>query len=337
MDYSKSSSLNKWNDFINSKKTKKMFIDLYSGKELGSQIKRYAVLINKFIKEFNADGFSVFSSPGRSELIGNHTDHNNGKVVAAGINLDSIAAAAPNNDSVIKIISEGYNNSIIVNLNDLSIKKDEAGKSVSLVRGIAAKIKSLGYNVSGFNACITSNVAKGSGLSSSACFEVLIGTIINHMFNDNKIKTVEIAKIGQFAENVYFGKPCGLMDQIACINGGIVSIDFKDKEKPVINKISIDLINNGYDLVIVNTGGSHSDLTEDYAAIPDEMKKIANFFKKQNCREIDLNKLKLNFNKLRALKNDRAILRVIHFINENKRVDDAIEALKTKNIKKFSS
>ncbi|OGU30629.1 MAG: galactokinase [Ignavibacteria bacterium GWA2_35_9] len=298
------------------------------------QQKRYKKLSKNFREYFREAQVRYFSSPGRTEISGNHTDHNNGVVIAASINLDSIACAAKSNSDV-EIYSDGFNRPFKVSLDNLNPVDDEAGTTYALIRGIAAGLSEKGYKIGGLKACITSDVLIGSGLSSSASIEVLIGTIFNHLYNDGKISAEEIAKIGQFAENKFFKKPCGLMDQVACATGGIISIDFKDKNKPVVKKIDFDFNRKGYSLLVVHTGGSHINLTDDYAAIPEEMKSVASVFGKEVCREIDFSYFMKSINRIRSKVSDRAILRVYHFLKENERVKNQIEALKKNDFAKF--
>jgi len=293
-------------------------------KVINYQIDRYNKLSEKFENIFGTKPAKFFSTPGRTEISGNHTDHNHGMVIAASVNLDSIACVTEA-DSVVEIHSEGYEKPFLVQLDNLKPMDCEAGTTNSLIRGIASRFVEKGFNVGGFKACITSEVLQGSGLSSSASIEVLIGTMFNHLYNNGTISAVEIAKIGQYAENVYFKKPCGLMDQLACAVGGIISIDFNNPENSVINKINFDFHSTGYKLIVVDTEANHADLTEDYAAIPEEMKQVAKYFNKKFCSEISLEELLPKINSLRDKVSDRAILRAIHFFEENKRVKKQIE------------
>lgn len=286
-----------------------------------------------FKTKFNEDADLFFSAPGRTELGGNHTDHQHGIVLAAAINLDSKAAVKLNNKDYICIDSDGFEE-IKVELNDLSLKEEEKGTSISLVRGILSKIKELGGDLKGFNACIFSSVLQGSGLSSSASFEVLIATIINY-FSELYLDQVEIAKISQYAENVYYGKPCGLMDQTASAVGAVVSIDFKDNTKPVINKINYDFDNSGYTLFVIDSGASHADLTKDYADITIELKQVCNFFNKNYLREVDEKEFYDNFEGLRKQVGDRAMLRAIHVFDENKRALNEAKALENNDFVTF--
>lgn len=278
---------------------------------------------------------AIFSTSGRTELGGNHTDHNNGRVIAGSINLDTLAAVHEVMDYTVTFISEGYS-PICVDISDLSVNPAEFGTTESLIRGVAAAFVKRGGCLGGFAANVTSNVFKGSGLSSSAAIEVLIGTIFNSLFNSDKFSTTELAIMGQEAENIYFGKPSGLMDQVACANGGIVGIDFYNTSNPIITPISIDFTDYGFDYVIVNTGGSHADLTADYASIPLEMKAVAKFFGKEVLREVDPKTFLDNVVELRHyLKNDRAILRAYHFFREDACVEKMLSALSSCDFKAY--
>lgn len=284
--------------------------------------------LNKLFEEnFSGGKKYLFSSPGRIEIAGNHTDHNNGQVVAAAIDLDSLAVVSKTDDMKVNFISTNLNQHIRVDINDLVIKSEEAGQTSSLIRGVAFKFVELGYKIGGFNCIVESEVAIGSGLSSSASIEILVGEIFNYLFNNNTIGPIELAKIGQFAENDFFGKPCGLMDQLAIAYGGIIGIDFLDFKNPKVINIHADLTPFNYSFVIVNTGGSHADLTDDYASIPKEMNEIAHYFKQQSLRFIDRDILIKNINPLREIYGDRAILRAIHFIKENQRAESIIKLL----------
>lgn len=278
---------------------------------------------------------AIFSTSGRTELGGNHTDHNHGHVIAGSINLDTIAAVHEVMDYTVTFISEGFC-PISVDISDLSVNTAEYGTTESLIRGVAAAIVKRGGCLGGFAANVTSNIFKGSGLSSSAAIEVLIGTIFNSLFNSNKFSTTELAIMGQEAENIYFGKPSGLMDQVACANGGIVGIDFCDTSNPVITPISVDFTDYGFDYVIVDTGGSHADLTADYASIPVEMKAVAKFFGKNYLREVELKLFFDNISEVRHyLKNDRAILRAYHFFREDACVEEMLGALSNSDFKTY--
>lgn len=307
------------------------------GDDAQAQQERLYSLAESYEKDFG-DGADLrfFSAPGRTEVGGNHTDHNNGKVIAAAINLDAVAAVEARDDGVICVNSQGYS-PVVVDSNDLSIIDSEKGTSPALIRGVCARFNQLGYKYGGFNASVTSQVLSGSGLSSSAAYEVLIGTILNYLYNDGKISAVEIAQISQYAENVYFDKPCGLMDQTACSVGGFVKIDFEDTSKPVIEKVDFDIAKHGYNLCIIDTGGNHADLTGDYAAIRIEMNSVAEYFGKSVLRQVDEADVMANIGDIRKKTGDRAIERAIHFYNENKRVERISKALSDGDIEEFKS
>ena len=277
---------------------------------------------------------ALFSAPGRSEIGGNHTDHQHGHVLCAGVNLDMLACAAPNGQKVIRIRSEGYPD-LEVELSDLLPHADERGTSAALVRGVAAKITQLGYEVSGFDACITSDVLSGSGLSSSAAYEVLIGTILNTFFCDGTLDAVEIAKIGQYAENIYFGKPCGLMDQMASSVGGVVSIDFTDTAEPVVERVEYDFMRANHALCIIDTGSCHADLTEDYAEIPREMGQVAAYFGKEYLRQVPQEQFEQFIGPLREACGDRAVLRAMHFYGDDARAAREAEMLRQGDFEGF--
>ncbi len=291
------------------------------------QTARYAAAADRFDALFGKGReVMLFSAPGRTEIGGNHTDHQRGRVLAAAVNLDVIAVVSINQDNVIRIKSEGYDMDAVP-LTVLSPNPSERGSSASLIRGIAARFSALGYRIGGFDAYTTSDVLPGSGLSSSAAFEVLVGTILNYLYNEGAITAAVIAQIGQYAENDYFGKPCGLMDQTASAVGGFVSIDFENPADPVIKQVAFDLASSGYALCIVNTGGSHADLTADYAAVPAEMKAVAGQFGKQHLRKVPEEAFYAQIGELRDKVSDRAILRAVHFFDDNARVSEQATAL----------
>ena len=308
---------------------------LYSSDELDYQKKRLITLSEEYASVFSDnDEIRIFSAPGRSEIGGNHTDHNKGKVLAAGINLDAVAIASKTNSTVVNLKSERYEMDTI-DVCDSSIHSNETTHSASLIRGVAAGFKNRGYNVGGFNAYTASNVISGSGLSSSAAFEVLVGTIFNHLFNDGKISPVEIAQIAQYAENVYFGKPCGLMDQMACSVGGFVKIDFENPEKPLIKKLDFDFASCRHALCIIDTGASHSDLTDEYASVRSEMEAVARVFGKEVLRQVPKKDVLSNISKIREEVNDRAVLRALHYYAENERVEKLGSALEGSDFEEF--
>ena len=296
-------------------------------KTLYLQRERYIRAVARFAEIFpDRDDVHMFSAPGRSEIGGNHTDHQRGCALAAAVDLDVIAVVAFHDEGVIRMYSEGYSMSEI-DLSDLSVHEDETGSSKAIIRGIVARFAQMGVKVGGFDAYTISNVIGGSGLSSSAAFETLLGTIIDVRYNDCHAGEIEIAKIGQYAENVYFGKGSGLLDQMVCSVGGFVFMDFRDTDDPIVEKHHFDFERAGYSLCITDTKGSHSDLTADYVAVPEEMKAVAALFGKSVLREVDEDEFFRNITSLRGRVSDRAILRAIHFFGENRRARLEVEAL----------
>jgi len=322
--------------YINEGKLDAALSSLYGKEKLALARARYISAINEFESRYGSDReIALFSVSGRSELSGNHTDHNFGRVIAASIDLDIIAVASPSDNSVIRIKSEGFPEDVI-DFSDYNAPRAEGfGSSAAIIAGMSEGIAKNGFAIGGFDAYTTSSVLKGSGLSSSAAFEDMVGTILSHLYNDGKIDNVLIAKIAQYAENEFFGKPCGLMDQVACAAGGIVAIDFADPTAPVIEKLDFDITEAGYNLCIINTGGNHADLTGDYAAVPAEMKAVAAHFGKKVLRELSAEEVISEIPSLREKVGDRAILRALHFFNENKRVEAQVEALKANDIDSF--
>ena len=293
----------------------------------------YEAIKQQFEACFGRPARFVFSAPGRTELGGNHTDHQLGRVLAGAVSVDTLAAVASNGEDVIRVQSEGYP-LCTVSLKDLSIRPADFGSTLSLIRGVAAKITQLGHSVTGFDAYVTSRVLPGSGLSSSAAFEVLLGTVINHL-DACGLNAIQIAQIGQYAENVYFGKPCGLMDQMASSVGGIVTIDFADRDNPVVEPLRFDFASCGHALCIVNSGADHADLTDEYAAIPREMKAVCAFFGKEHLREVDEDEFYARLPQIRAAAGDRAVMRSMHFFEDNRRVAKQVEALKANDFARF--
>ena len=324
-------------DFLKEKKMDEKFSSIYGGDaySISEAYKRLSDTIKHFESIEKTQEIYVFSASGRTELSGNHTDHNNGCVLTASINLDKLAVVSKRDDNKIVVYTDYSNTPDIIDINDLNINKDEYGKSNALTRGVCAGIKNKGYNIGGCTVTLNNKVLIGSGLSSSASFESLIGEIQNALYNEDKISKVDIAKIGQYAENVYFGKPCGLMDQMGCSVGGIMSIDFKDNDNPIIEKVEYDFESKGYALMIVDAKGDHSGLTNEYAAIREEMNAVANYFGKKVCREITKKELIDNASKLRAEVGDRAIMRAYHFLEENERVINQINSLKKDDINTY--
>lgn len=308
---------------------------LYGAEHISTQKQRYADLLDKFAQTFpNASAPELFSAPGRTEIGGNHTDHQHGCVVAASVDLDIAAAAAKNDDGVIRVLSEGYPMNT-VDLLDLSVRECEFNETSALIRGVAAGMTERGYEIGGFDVYMTSNVLQGSGLSSSAAFEVMMGTLLNHLYNDGKVDPVTVAQIGQYAENVHFGKPCGLLDQMACSVGGYVAVDFYDPSKPIVEKIDFDFTKSGYTMCIIDTKGSHANLTDEYAAIPGELKSVAAQFGKEVLRQIPAQSFYEKMGELRSVVSDRALLRASHFYEENIRAQEMAQALKTHDFEQF--
>lgn len=314
---------------------------LYGADEQAYQqaCKRYLQLEDLFFQVFPAASARTdvrfYSTPGRSEILGNHTDHQKGHVICASISLDIIAAVQPTDTGLIRLHSEGYNQLIEVNLNDLAVKEAEFGKSAALIRGIVHKMQEEGLKIGGFDACVISNVPGGSGLSSSAAFEVLLVTIIDDLYNGNKLSPLQRAQISQYAENVYFNKPCGLMDQCGTSFGGLIALDFADSKQIKVKQLANPLTSSNYRLLITKTGGSHADLTADYAAIPAEMKEVAHCFGKNYLAEVPAADFWRRLGQLREQVSDRALLRAFHFFQEEERVAQAISALERQDLPAF--
>lgn len=295
---------------------------------LSKQRERYAKAVEEFEKHFDGTReLRLYSAPGRTEIGGNHTDHNHGVVMAAAVDLDMVAVVAQNNSTQVNIYSQNFERTDSVDVSCLAPQEQEKGSSPSLIRGIAARIVELGGTVGGFDAYTTSDVLRGSGLSSSAAFEVLVGEIFNAEFNDGRFSAVDNAKIGQYAENVFFDKPCGLMDQTACAVGSAITIDFKEPASPVVDKIPFDIAKHGFCLCITDTKGSHADLTDDYAAIRREMESVAEFLGKKVLRDVDEEVFFSKIAEIREKLGDRAVLRAIHFFTDCKRAKALYEAV----------
>ena len=302
---------------------------LYGSRDgmLVEQTTRYAGILKRHEELFHREDGNVLlvSAPGRTEIGGNHTDHNRGRVLAAAVNLDTLAAVSPRDDNKVEIYSDGYP-ALNLDLSDLTVHEEEKGTTAALIRGVAARMKELGYRIGGFDACVTSSVASGSGLSSSAAFEVMVCAMLDALYNGFSIDYKLRAKISQYAENVYFGKPSGLLDQMASSAGGLVTVDFKHDD-PEVRPINFNFAALGYSLVVVATGGSHADLTDAYAAIPDEMKQVAAYFGEPYLRRVRHEEFIQAIPELRGKVSDRAILRAMHFYQENDRVTRQVEAL----------
>lgn len=310
-------------------------LDIYGEeKQLEYQKKRYTDAISKFENYYGEGDITIFSAPGRSEIGGNHTDHQHGEVLAASINLDAIGIVKKTDDGVVRVLSDNYPEAVI-SLEELGIKQEEKETTLSLVKGVLAGFTEHDLKIGGFCAYITSDVLIGAGLSSSAAFETLIGTILSGLYNDMSVSPILIARIGQYAENVYFGKPCGLMDQMASSVGNLVHIDFNNPAEPIVEKVDFSIEEHGYSLCITDTKGSHADLTHEYAAIPTEMKAVATYFDKEVLRDVSAEDMFANMSNIREKSGDRSVLRALHFINENKRVEKEVAALKSGEILEF--
>jgi galactokinase len=296
---------------------------------------RYLRLLDRFLSTFSGDAEAVFfSAPGRTEIGGNHTDHNHGRVLAAAVDLDAIAVAARSDDGRAVVESEGYPRQE-VDLDRLHPVEAEKGTPAAVVRGVCARMRANGHGIGGFQACVASRVPMGSGLSSSAAFEVLVGTVLNGLYNGGRVPDVEIARIGQWAENRYFGKPCGLMDQTASAVGGFVAIDFRDPERAQVRKVDFDFNSSGHALVIVDTGGSHADLTGEYAAIPEEMRSVARELGGSVLRDVSREAVTAAIPALRARLGDRAVLRALHFFDDDRRAAEEAAALERGDFAQF--
>lgn len=319
---------------LKSDKGAALFKKLYGEEAILENQDRYLDLIEKFQKSFFQENISMFSSPGRTEISGNHTDHNHGKVLAGSINLDCVGIAAKNNSNYVNIISETFHQNFSIDINDLKPGEKMAG-TVDLVKGLLAGFQESGYYIGGFDAYITSSVISAAGVSSSAAFEMLVCSILNEFFNEGRMDTVAYAHIGKYAENKYWNKASGLLDQMACAVGGLITIDFLEPSIPAVEKIDFDFSAQGYDLIIVNTGKGHADLSEDYSSVPIEMKKVAEFFGKSYCSEITEEEVIGKLQKVREFAGDRSVLRALHFFEENKRVEAEVAALKENRFDDF--
>ena len=307
---------------------------LYTKDGVKNNLKRYEEVLQGFVREFGKKDVKLFSSPGRTEISGNHTDHNNGKVLGGSINLDCIAAATNNGSNIVNIVSESFSQKFKIDINDIAPGVEKAG-TTELLKGILAGFKERKADIGGFDAYITSNVISSAGVSSSAAFETLICQVINTLFNDGKLSKTDYAYIGKYAENHYWDKASGLLDQMCCAYGGLISIDFKNPDMPKVNEIDFDFGAAKHDLIIVQTGRGHADLSADYSSIPAEMKKVAEYFNKKTLSEVDEREFYNNLPKLREYAGDRALLRSIHFFDENKRVENEVKALTNNDFDTF--
>lgn len=313
----------------------KRLLDIYvDAEKIPYQKARYKKAVQSYEIYFEEGEVEIYSAPGRSEIGGNHTDHQHGEVLAASINNDAIAIVTPLDEPIVRVVSDGYE-MITLGLDNLAAKEEEKETTLALLKGVLAGVQQHGYQIGGFQAYIASDVLIGAGLSSSAAYETLIGTLISGIFNHLEISPIEIAVIGQYAENVYFGKPCGLMDQMASSVGNLVHIDFENPDEPKVEKVDFDFNRCGYSLCITDTKGSHADLTADYAAIPEEMKRVAEFFGKKVLREISREQLLGQMAQVREVSGDRAVLRALHFVCENERVQKEVEALNQGKVNDF--
>lgn len=311
-------------------------LSFYPENVLDYQLERYERTAGDFKAAFGYEASNVFSAPGRSEICGNHTDHNLGKAVGASINLDMLAFAAKRDDGVICIKAAGFDD-ITIDTRDLDMREGEKNSSAALVRGVCRKLSDMGYSIGGFDAFTTNDVLKGSGLSSSAAFEIMMSFILNSYYNEEKIDAKTMAVASQYAENVYFGKGSGLLDQLSCAFGGIISIDFKDPADPVVEKLPFDFTSTGYSMVITDTRCDHADLSGDYDAIKGEMQAVSQHFGKEHLRDVEYGEFYAALPELKATLSERAIIRAFHYFNENKNVENLADALQANDFDTFLS
>lgn len=321
-------------NYIASGKLDEKLVELYGENELAAQKDRYLGVAEDALKLYGDREAMLFSAPGRTEVGGNHTDHQLGSVLAASLNLDCIAVVIPTDDHIVRYCAKGFEVRP-VDLHDLEIHKEEKNSTEALIRGVAAGLAKRGYSCGGFEAFAESNVIPGGGMSSSAAFEVLLGTIQNVIYNDGKVSAQDIAKIGQFAENEYFMKPSGLLDQMACSVGSFAAIDFADKENPVVEKVPFNPADYGFDLVLTDVKASHADLSDEYGLIPQEMRQVAAVLGKEVLGQTSVEEVIAHVNEIREKCGDRAFLRAYHYVNETRRAKDEAAALKAGDIKQF--
>ncbi|MDO4523581.1 MAG: galactokinase family protein [Eubacteriales bacterium] len=319
---------------LNKKETITLFEDLYGKDNVEANVERYRQLADGFVKNFGDEEFELFSSPGRTEIGGNHTDHNHGKVLAGSVNQDCICAARRNGGNTIRIVSETFHQDFTINLDKLETTDKTTG-TVALMKGMLAGFVEKGFQIGGFDAYTTSNVISAAGVSSSASFEMLICCMLDYFFNENKLSVTDYAHVGRYAENKYWNKASGLLDQMACASGGVVTIDFKDCENPKVEKIDFSLDEIDCDLLIVNTGKGHANMSDEYSAVPVEMKRAAAFFGKEVLAEVDYEEFLKKIPQMRKEIGDRCVLRALHFYSENIRVDEEVAALKEKQYDDF--
>lgn len=314
-------------EVLNGAGAERLLTELYGADQVEEQRGRYRELLDGYRDKFGDGEVKLFSSPGRTEISGNHTDHNHGKVLAGSINLDCVGVAAVNHSSKVKIVSTTFGQEFTVDLNNLAPSRRKSGTE-DLVKGLLKGFQESGYEVGGFNAYITSNVISAAGVSSSAAFEMLLCSMLNTFFNEGRMDTVAYAHVGKYAENHYWDKASGLLDQMACAVGGLITIDFMEPSDPKVEKIDFDFGSQNHSLIIVQTGRGHADLSADYSAVPSEMKKVAEFFGKNYCSEITEKDVIDNLAEVRKYAGDRSVLRALHFFEENKRVENMVKALK---------
>ena len=331
----KGSDIRSSRELIASAKADALWERLYQS-EKKENIERYVSVCEGYEKSFGEGDILLFTSAGRTEICGNHTDHNHGKVLAASINLDCVAAAGLNSSSKVRIISETFNQDFEIDLNDLEPSKRHAG-TVDLTKGIIKAFIDSGYQVGGFNAYVTSNVIASAGVSSSASYEMLVCSMLNELFNDGRIDVVAFAHMGKYSENVYWNKASGLMDQMACAVGGLIALDFNDPSDPEVKRIDFDFAKTGYAMIMVQTGKGHADLSEEYSSIPNEMKSVAAYFGKEALSECSEEALIEDIRAVREKCGDRAVMRAFHFFEENKKVDGAVAALDAGDFEKALS
>lgn len=312
---------------LDTQEAKDLMTVLYGETKAEENTERYRQVVTGFEKTYGDQDIYLFSSPGRTEVSGNHTDHNHGKVLAGSINLDCVGAAAKNGTDTVRILSETFNQKFIISLKELKPSSQMSG-TIDLTKGILQGFKEKGYEIGGFDAYITSNVISAAGVSSSASYEMLICSILNTFFNDGRMDVVAYAHIGKYSENVFWNKASGLLDQMACAVGGLITIDFKEPEKPVVEQIDFDFSAQNHSLIIVNTGKGHADLSADYSSVPIEMKKVAAYFGKEVCADIVEKDLLSNLEGVRKSAGDRSVMRALHFFEENKRVEAMVAALR---------
>lgn len=323
-------NLTKLNETLSLPSSRQFFEEMYGNGRVEENLARYMEIAKGFSDTFGCDDFELFTSPGRTEIGGNHTDHNHGKIVAGSVHMDCIAAAAKNHTDKVRIVSKTYGQDITIDLNDLEPCEPYAGTEC-LLKGILKGLRNRGYEINGFNVYTTSNVPGGAGVSSSASFEMLICTIADYFFNGYQRDLIAYAKAGQYSENIYWKKGSGLLDQLACAAGGIITIDFSNIENPELKKVDCNFSDLGLDLVIINTGGSHADLSEEYSSIPNEMKSVAKFFGKEVLADITEQDVISHAKEIRTACGDRSLLRALHFFAENRRVDKEVAALEAKD------